>query len=195
MARRSLRTGILGAALLLVGLVAAQPAFADTELGDSGKVGAHSLRDTHSSPGATCRFRFDAQVGLGKLRSMTVHPPRMAASPGKSVQLIGWRFTIQRRLVGERQTSWRTVYKSAEQTRTIGGQGSFYDMRAPISVPANDGVTGVHQYRAIVKMFWYATNGQTVIGSSRHRDDYYKGVMNNSRSWIQNGYCASFSPS
>jgi hypothetical protein len=195
MLSRSLRSAIAGGALLAAAVVVAQPAFADTELGDSGDVGAHSLTDTHSTPGVRCDYHFNSGSGLGRLTSMTVKPPNMDLSPDKSHQTIGWSFSIQRRRQGEQDTVWKQVYKSPLQSTSIGGgdSGGFSSMSTDITVPANEGATGIHQYRVVVKMRWYGAAG--VIGSSRHRADFYRGVMNTGQKWTTDGYCAGLSPS
>jgi len=193
---RGLRVPLAVFVFMIGALFAAQTVLADTELGDKGKVGVHSLTDTHAKPGVTCKYKFSSGLGLGKLRTITVRPPNMAASPGRSQQVIGWSFTIQRRRVGEQNTPYKTIYRSDLQTTSIGGEGGgFESMSASITIPPNEGVTGVHHYQVIVKMLWYGKDDQTVVGSSRHRVDFYRGVMNTGEHWVDTEWCASLSPS
>jgi hypothetical protein len=193
---RTLRAPLAGATLVLVAVFAAQPALADTELGDSGHVGAHSLTDTHAQPGVTCNYKYSSSLGVGKITKLTVRPPNMDLAPGRTHQIIGWSFTIDRRRVGEQNTAYKHYYTSPLQTTSIGGEsGGFSSMSTPITFPPNDGITGVHHYRVTVKMVWFAKDGETVSGTSRHRVDFYKGVENTGQHWVDNEWCASVSPS
>ena len=193
---RAARFPLAVAVFALFMLAAGQPVLADTELGDHGNVGVHSLTDTHSTPGARCDYKFKSVLGLGELKSITVRPPNMDASPGRTQQIIGWRFMIQRSFVGEHNAPWKTVYKSDLQTTSIGGEGGgFSSMSTAIIVPPNEGVTGVHHYRVVVKMVWFGKDGQSVIGWSSHRVDFYRGAMNTGQRWVDNGWCAGLSPS
>jgi hypothetical protein len=67
-------------------------------------------------------------------------------------------------------------------------------MSVSVSVGPNEGVTGVHHYRVTVNLYWYGSGGSTIIGSSRHRVDFYKGVMG-TQHWVDSAWCASLSPS
>lgn len=197
MSSRVARTSLAVAAFALLTVVGSQSVLADTELGDHGVVGTHSLSDTHSSPGVTCHYKFASGIGLGKLKSITVQPPNMALATGRSQQIIGWSFTIQRRRQGEQDTVWKQVYRSIRQTTSIGGgdSGGFEPMSTSITLDPNEGVTGIHQFRVFVKMYWYGQNGSTVNGWSKHRVDFYKGVMNTGEHWVDDSYCAGLSPS
>lgn len=196
MFRRTLPIPFLVLALVVLTLAAAQTVLADTELGDAGNVGMHSLTDTHATPGARCGYKLNSDLGLGKLKTITAHPPNMRAAPGRSHQVIGWRFTIQRNFVGEHNRPWKVVYSSSLQTTAIGGEGGgFSSMSASILVPPNEGATGVHHYRVVVKMFWFGKDDQTVVGTSRHRVDFYRGVMNTGERWTDDGSCGGLSPS
>jgi hypothetical protein len=188
--RVPLATAVFGLAALAVG----QPALADTELGHTGTVGAHSLTDTSSQPGAKCHYNFNSGLGLGKLKTIEVRPPNM--SPVRTKQVVGWQFTIQRRFVGSSTGPWKQVYRSVTQTTSIGGgdSGGFTSMTAPISLPSNEGANGEHFYRVIVKMIWYHADS-SVMGTARHRVDFYRGVMNTGEHWTDDGSCGGLSPS
>ncbi|HEY5519587.1 MAG TPA: hypothetical protein VIK08_02935 [Candidatus Limnocylindrales bacterium] len=47
----------------------------------------------------------------------------------------------------------------------------------------------------IVQMDWFGKNGKTVVGTSRHRVDFYRGVMNTGQRWVDDNWCAGLSPS
>jgi len=64
-----------------------------------------------------------------------------------------------------------------------------------ITLDPNEGATGVHRYRVIVQMDWFGKNGKTVVGTSRHRVDFYRGVMNTGQRWVDDNWCAGLSPS
>ena len=66
----------------------------------------------------------------------------MAAFAGRTNQVVGWRFTVERRL---NLGPWKKVAKSVEQTTSVGGSGDaggFSSMTVPITLPANEGMNG-----------------------------------------------------
>lgn len=197
MFNRTIRVPLAVAAFAILCLAASQPVLADTALGHTGTVGVHSLTDTSGKPGARCSYNFNSMLGLGKLKSITVRPPNMSAVAGRTSQIIGWQFTIQRRFVGSSTGPWKNIYRSIRQTTSIGGSGDsggFSSLTAPISLPSNEGETGEHYYRVIVKMFWYHKD-ESVQGTARNRVDFYRGVMNTGHRWTDNGSCGGLSPS
>ena len=174
---RTLRFPFAVAAFAALTLAAGQPVLADTPLGHTGTVGAHSLTDTHSTPGAKCHYE-GGGVGVGFIDSIKVRPPNM--SPVRTKQIAGWQFTVERRFVGSSTGPWKQVYHSVIQTTSIGGgdSGGFTSMTAPISVPSNEGTTGEHFFRVIVKMFWYHADS-SVMGTARNRVDFYREIKGN----------------
>src|SRR5688572_18608774 len=111
------------AAALMLGVVLATaapaPALAGTELGHTGQVGQHSLRDADIyHPGANCRYKNLAYGPRGYenlLKRIDVRPPRMRSVGAQ--QRVGWRFIVQRSPVfGE--PLWTTTYKSPIQKAT-----------------------------------------------------------------------------
>ena len=194
---RTVRVPFAFAVFGLAALAVGQPVLADTELGHTGTVGAHSLTDTSSKPGAKCHYTFSTGLGLGKLKTIEVRPPNMSPVAGRTHQIAGWQFTIQRRFVGSSTGPWKQIYKSNQQTTAIGGgdSGGFTSMTAPITLPSNEGVTGEHFYRVFVKMFWYRKDDATVQGTALHRVDFYRGVMNTGERWTDDGSCGGLSPS
>jgi len=173
-------------AFAILATIGSQTVFADTELGDTGKVGTHSLTDTHSTPGAKCHYNSN-----DKLKAIEARPPNMAAFAGRTNQVVGWRFTVERRL---NLGPWKQVAKSVQQTTSVGGSGDaggFSSMTVPITLPANEGMNGEHEFRVVVKMFWYAKDDQTVNGTSRHRVDFYRNLMSNGGRSTDDGSCGA----
>jgi hypothetical protein len=158
----------------IIGVMAVGPVAADTELGHTGQVGQHSLRDADIyHPGATCRYKTVSESSRhweGLLKRIDVRPPRVR-SVG-SHQRVGWRFVVQRSyLYGE--PVWRTTYRSSVQTATAysGANASFVVMSVPVSVPA-DSWDDPYIYRVRVKTIWYRSGG-SVQGRASHGVDYY----------------------
>ena len=182
--RNALKIILTGAAVLLALIVAVAPVAADTEFGHSGIVGKHSLRDADlDHPGAACRYKnvaFGPRGWENLLKRIDVRPPRMR-SVGPS-QRVGWRFIVQRSPVFDAQV-WTTTYKSPIQKAMAysGVNASFSAMGVKVSVPA--GSYNEPEYRVLVRMFWYASDG-TVQGTARHRVDYYAIIVDGDReSW------------
>src|SRR5688572_15756315 len=124
--RRSLFTS---AAFGIVALMlAVAPVAADTELGHTGKVGAHSLQDTYTNGAAKCTYRTTFEGGSShwwRLRRIDVRPPRMFAISGS--QRVGWRFVVQR---SQDQGPWQVVYRSPVQkaTASVKSRAAFESM-------------------------------------------------------------------
>jgi hypothetical protein len=154
--------------------VGVAPAAADTELGHTGQVGAHSLRESYSDGGAKCTYRttFEGQSShWWRLRRIDVRPPRVRAISGQ--QVVGWRFIVQRSEDGGR---WERTYRSPIQkaTASTSANAAFSSMGIKIIVPAPSSQFSNHyQYRVVVKMFWYRANG-TQRGTARHLVDFYR---------------------
>ena len=196
--RKALEMTIRTLSVVLAGLVAmliaASPVAADTELGHSGQVGQHSLRDTDvEHPGVACRSKTVASGPRGYerlLKRIEVRPPRMR-SVG-SHQRVGWRFIVQR---SPDQQVWKTTYRSPVQRATAysGVNASFASMDVAVAVPEdsyNDPF-----YRVRVTMFWYGADG-TVTGSAKHAVDFYGTTVDGDPSWVQSWadgeYCTGY---
>jgi hypothetical protein len=187
--RNALRIVLSGAAVLVALVLAVAPVAADTELGHSGQVGQHSLRDADvDHPGASCRYKTLESGPRGYenlLKRIDVRPPRMR-SVGPS-QRVGWRFIVQRSPAFEEEV-WTTTYKSPIQKATAyaGVNASFDPMSVPVAVPAdsyNDPL-----YRVHVTMFWYASDG-TVLGRARHGVDYLSIIVDGHARYGESDYC------
>lgn len=187
MFRRALRSWFVVTALALAALGAAQPVFADTELGHNGTVGVHSLTDTSASPGAIARYKYNNADGFGWLKRLFVHPPNMRAVAGRSAQTVGWLFTVERKICGLGGCDiWRLRYTSPEMTAVTDDShnAAFSDATVGVTVPcghncADAGAT----YRVNVKMIWHRPN-QSVQGTARHRVYYYRAQMDTGESGV-----------
>jgi len=152
-------------ALLLIGPVAA-----DTELGTTGQVGAHSLSDTDANGGAKCSYVTTSQGETfhnWQLRRLDVRPPRMRAISGQ--QTVGWRFIVDRSTDDE--GPWTTTFRSRIQKRTTStsSNAAFSTMGVKVNVPSTDDF----YYRIRVKMFWFTPKGGHQ-GTSTHSIDFYR---------------------
>lgn len=157
---------------------------ADTELGHTGMVGAHGLRDASDNPGVTCNYSFNGV--RFKLASIKVRAPRVLAADRDSNKIdhrrVGWRFIVQKMptgpgavvadavLPGGVPPSWTNYYKSPVQKATAyeNAFAPFSPMTRSIST-ANDGA----RYRVLIKMFWYRRDGSKE-GTAIHLVDYYR---------------------
>ena len=195
MSRHGLRRLLLVLPIALAFAVSAQPALADTELGHRGTVGVHSLRDTSEHPGATCKYRYLPAYGYGQLRRIEVRPPQVKAVSGKSHQLVGWRFTIQRKEIGLfGSTHWHKRYTSPEQitytddAHNAAFAGMFVRVKVPFGPATQDAIA---IYRVIVKLFWHRADGE-IAGVARHRVDFYNSVMSSGERNVQQGACGDY---
>lgn len=195
MSIRSLRSPLVVATVLLALIAGAQPVLADTPLSQTGTVGVHSLRDTASSPGANCKYKYLSAHGYGKLKKIVVMPPRMRAVAGKSAQLVGWTFTVQRRIVSLGPNNpWENRYTSPEMTAVTDDahNASFSAASVPVIVPfPPDSLDVAAFYRVHVKMFWHTANG-SIQGTATHRVDYYRHVMSTGGSKVNQDICPDY---
>jgi hypothetical protein len=186
--RKALTKVLSGASVAGMALVlAVAPVAADTDLGHSGQVGQHSLRDgDYQHPGATCRYVVLESGSRGSewlLKRIDVRPPRMRSVGSR--QRVGWRFSVQR---SSDEQVWKTTYKSPVQKATAysGADASFTAMGVPVSVPA--GSYNEPAYRVRVTMFWYGSDGN-VLGTARHGVDYYRFVDDGEASHTEWDWC------
>ncbi|MBX3031049.1 MAG: hypothetical protein KF809_12945 [Chloroflexi bacterium] len=180
--RRRMSVALL-AGMLAVSSVA--PAAADTELRDTGKVGAHSLQDTFAQPGARCRYTGASSSTSfeGPLTAINVRAPRIRARSG--TQRVGWRVIVQRKRPGQ---SWTTVRRTAvvTATATTGKDAKLGRQRVAVSGPSSPGPS----FRVLVKMIWY--RGSKVEGTARHRVDRYLVVAGSTAGLVESGSCPGY---
>jgi hypothetical protein len=186
---------LLGAALTasLVVLLVAAPVSADLERGHKGHVGYHALVDTEAKAGARCVYRTISETASdyepewilwqGRLRRLEVKPPAVRTALA-ATQKVGWRFIIQR---AKDDGAFKRVYRSPIQVQTlrVNRTSSFLPMGVNLTVPKGSRHENHHQYRVMVKMFWYGAGG-TVSGSALHQVSWYELVLRGKteRTWI-----------
>ena len=190
----SFRASVLALACTAGVLAAtAVPALADTPLGHSGKVGAHSLSDSASSPGTSCQYKYHSGNNSGDLVKIVVKPPNVRAVAGNNSQTVGWRFTVQRRVQGEGgATQWVQRFTSPEMTAVTDDSHNASFNSA--SVPVRTGpflAGGVYQYRVIVTTIWHRGDGSTQ-GKAKNRVDFYAGDLDTGGSNIQDEHCTGW---
>jgi hypothetical protein len=182
--------------MLVLGILAGpQTVAADTELGETGTVGAHSLNDTTANPGATCKYHYISAQDGGRLNRIDVDPPNVKAVAGKSSQSVGWQFTVQRR-AGSIYTNnpWKNRYTSPiKKALTDDAHNApFSGGTVSVTVPYGPDSQDVQaDYRVVVKMLWYLPNG-AVQGTARHRVNYYDTTENNASLAVQHNLCWSY---
>lgn len=184
-------------ALVFVALATAQPVFADEELGERGTVGQHSLTDTFSNPGARCKYReMSDPDDVGRLRRIVVRPPNMRAVAGKDDQMVGWQFTVQRRIThGRDPRFWEKRYISPTYTATTDDahDAPFSEASVRVYVPFTEPGSGhgYAEYRVNVTMFWYRADG-SVQGMAKHRVEFYQMVMDTRARGAETDTCPDF---
>lgn len=176
-------TGQIWRAAVLVGsaiaaLAVAQPALGYTELKVTGTVGVHSLRDTGAYPGAVCLFDYSSANSAYKLKHIAVDVPRMKAVPGMGIEDVAYSFTVQRRIVGLGGTGpWEDRYTSPKyraatdsQHNADFGRGAF---GVKVVVPFAAGGDASAEYRTIATLYWFKSDGTTILGTAKERVDWY----------------------
>jgi hypothetical protein len=174
-ASRVLRSVVIGVTAISA-LAIAQPALAYTELGTTGTVGAHKLQDTKSDPGAGCSFK---QVGTNQYRltHIYVFTPFMKGVPGMGEEHVAWSFTVQRRIVRSGGAGpWQDDYTSPKfRSHTDSTRYAGFDLEEGVRVvvPFAQSSAKSANYRVIVKLFWYKSDGTTILGTATDRVDWY----------------------
>ena len=148
-------------------------ASADTDVGFSGTVGHHHLRDTNATPGVRCKYVEGGGSGEEVLNQLVIKPPVVFAvndTPARDAQKVGWRALIQRRNHGA--ATWNTIAHSSTMKAT-----AFEDMAAPFSsltmpVTSQYGAS----FRVHITMYWYAADNTTVTGQATHEVDWYRKI-------------------
>lgn len=165
--RSALTTLALGAALILG---AAGPASADTELGDSGEVGPHHLRDTLAHEGVTCLYHFDGTRYV--ITGMVVRPPFAKSpdvKPSRDPRNIDWRIRVRARDLPA-SGPWKTI-KSPKSIQAK----AYDDTPAPFVKRAlTFSVDHKAELRVIIDLYWSNVGGNGILGELHHRVDHYK---------------------
>jgi hypothetical protein len=163
-------------AAALCALVVAQPALAYTETGHTGTTGVHSVTDTKAHPGVVCVYDYSTGDGAYRLNHIYVNAPNMKAVAGMSSEKVAWTFTIQRRDNGFGGAGpWQNRYTSPKFSAMTNSttNAAFSQMGVKVIVPYEYGADAAAEYRALVKMYWYGSNGTSVIGSATGRLGWY----------------------
>lgn len=153
---------ILGAAVLLLALTGL-PAAADTDLGSSGLVGAHQLRDSQAAPGLRCGY---VLAGAPVLDTMTVKAPRVWArdtTTARDTQKVSWQIVVQ---TWDINGFWDTVALHGPWAAVARDDAPAPFTAKTVEPPLGAGGT----YRVLVRLRWLGPSG--VVGSSRHRVDW-----------------------
>jgi hypothetical protein len=142
--------------------LAVSPAAATSPGEVTGTVGEYQVVDTSDTPGAVCRYQTISQSDQGyqiKLQRIGVRPPRMRAVEGS--QRVGWRVVVWRMRRGhDAVVVARSPIQKATATKTR--DAAFERIRVAIDAPERSDV----EYRAVVRMFWYHSDG-TKQGTAR----------------------------
>lgn len=188
MLRRSLRGLMIAATVSIAALAATQPVLAEIELSHTGTVGAHSLTDTPSHPAAFGKYRWYDSDNLGWLKRFYVNAPKMKAVAGKTSQVVGWLFIVERKDCGFFGCNpWHVTYTSPETTAITDdshspgwGQASV-DVHVPCGHNCEDLASS---YRITEKLIWHRPNGSTQ-GTVRYRIYWYGAQATNGTSGVQ----------
>ncbi len=185
---RGLRSLVVVATLAVAAIVTTQPVYADTVLGHKGKIGAWSLTDTSSDPGAIGKYRYYNSDGFGWLKRFYVNPPNMRAVAGKSSQTVGWLFIVERKVCGFGGCEhWNVRYTSPEMTAVTDDahDALFGQATVRVRVPCGHLCADAGAiYRIKVKMIWHRADG-SVQGNVRDRIYWYGAQMTNGDSGVQ----------
>jgi hypothetical protein len=146
----------------------ASPALADTPLGHTGNVGAHSLNDGFDTAdrGVTCAYGASSQFV-----SIEVNAPNIYArdkTAGVDTQKVGWRYIVTR----QHDSNTPVAYKKStivKGTATDSGPALLANRTDPLSVPFK---YATDAFYVKIKMFWYRADG-TIAGTATNRVDYY----------------------
>jgi len=95
----------------------------------------------------------------------------MKAAAGHGTEKVGWSFTVQRKIQGH---AWANRITSKRFTKSTDAahNASFASEGVKVIVPNGpDGPSA--SYRVVIQMFWYASNGKSLIGSATGRVEWY----------------------
>jgi hypothetical protein len=159
-----------------------QPVLADTERGHTGVVGFHKLVDKSTSAGVMCMYTpiepsDSAYFYMGELVHLYVWPPKVRAISG--TQEVGWRFIVQRRTEWDELSNywspWAARYRSPIQRKVTSTTESanFSQKDIPVIIP--DNLEYRYEYRVLVKMYWFRSDGR-IQATATHRVDWYQQI-------------------
>lgn len=161
-------------AALLVLILSTGIASADSDVGYSGTVGKHHLRDSSAKPGVKCRYQEGGGSGEQVLYQLVVKPPVVFAvndTAARDAQKVGWRIMVQRRNHGA--ASFVTIAQSSIKTATAFDDAAASFSSRTVPVISKFGA----DFRVHIQMLWYAANGTTVSGWAIHEVDWYRKIF------------------
>ena len=95
----------------------------------------------------------------------------MKAASGHGTEKVGWSFTVQRKIQGHGWAS-RVTSKRFTASTDSSHAASFASQGVKVIVP--NGPSGPSaSYRVVLNMFWYASNGTSLIGSATGQIGWY----------------------
>ena len=187
MFRRAWRLGFAAAAMITM-LIAAQPTAAFKQTGSTGVTGAHSVADTSSNAGATCVYK-SGPGSLSTLKHIYVNPPSMKAAAGKGTEKVGWSFTVQRKIQGH---GWANRITSKRFTASTDASHAASFASEGVKVVVPNGPSGPSAfYRVVLNMFWYASNGTSLIGTAAGRIEWYYNFFETDTTVVK-GSCSDY---
>jgi hypothetical protein len=138
----------------------------------SGDVGPHWLRDSQEFPGVRCNYGPDDGSGNPLVQMKIRAPIVQAVNTGKGTQkqLVGWRFQIDSTNDTSLATGWTTDVVSKMQKAT-----ATEDQPAPFTLRTFNGFGSnlSFAYRVVIRMFWFAGDGHTIIGRASDVNVFY----------------------
>jgi hypothetical protein len=146
--------------------LAAGPALADTDRGQTGNVGPFDINDRPDNP-VVCHYD---TVFLRAIESPAPSNWARDTTPGRDMRKVGWQ-TLLEKYDG---SSWPIVYRSTIHTEWAWDDQAAAFAPRQISTkryPLGDDHAGY--YRVIQKMYWYGADGHTVVGKAKHESNYY----------------------
>jgi hypothetical protein len=158
------RSLLIAVPLALVALAGPVAISADTGFSHSGNYGVHYLADSPEYPGARCRYDDETVIDSIRVRDPFVFARDRNADRVDS-EWVSWKYRVQR----QNLKGWATVATSDLQKRmaTDAQIANFSPMRTNFEGSAST------QYRVVVVMRWYGSDGTDVVGRTVHRVDWY----------------------
>jgi hypothetical protein len=160
--RRSLFIGV--PVLLLIALAGPVATSGDTAVNHSGRYGVHYLADSEEYPGVRCAYDDETVIESVRVRDPLVftrdsNPDRVDS------RWVSWKYRVQAQNVN----GWAAIATSELQKRmaTDAQIANFSPMRTTFAGSAST------QYRVLVIIRWYGSDGTTVVGRAVHRADWY----------------------
>jgi hypothetical protein len=179
MRARTTRLATIAIGLMAASLMSVAPVAADTELGHSGQVGRHRLRDIFGYPGAACSYPSATAQNETSIRVRSPIVYARNAFDGPDYQLVSWRARLQERQSG--------VWVSIASTRLEKDYAT--DLFPAEFTPKTLAVTTSGLHRIRVDMYWYSPDGSSIVGRARHLVDFYAIVVNGEQVFQADDYC------